>query len=65
MIETWEVFFVKILHILNDGPTKLSDEIIRVQFAGHDVKVIDLSKGDMSYEDIIDEIFSRERVVSW
>jgi hypothetical protein len=27
--------------------------------------VIDLSKGDMSYEDIIDEIFSRERVVSW
>jgi hypothetical protein len=56
---------VKILHILNDGPTKLSDEIIRVQLAGHDVKVIDLSKGDMSYEDIIDEIFSRERVVSW
>jgi hypothetical protein len=56
---------VKILHILNDGPTKLSDEIIRVQSAGHDVKVIDLSKGDMSYEDIIDEIFSRERVVSW
>jgi hypothetical protein len=56
---------VKILHILNDGPTKLSDEIIRVQSAGHDVKVIDLSEGDMSYEDIIDEIFSRERVVSW
>jgi hypothetical protein len=56
---------VKILHILNDGPTKLSDEIIRVQSAVHDVKVIDLSKKDMSYEDIVDEIFARDRVVSW
>jgi hypothetical protein len=56
---------MKILHILNDGPTKLSDEIIRAQSAGHDVKVIDLSRKEMSYEDIIDEIFSSDRVVSW
>jgi hypothetical protein len=56
---------MKILHILNDGPARLSDEIIRLQSADHDVKVIDLSQKDVSYEDIIDEIFSRDRVVSW
>jgi hypothetical protein len=56
---------MKILHILNDGPTVLSDEIIRVQSADHDVKVIDLSRKDVSYEDIIEEIFSRDRVFSW
>jgi hypothetical protein len=56
---------MKILHILNDGPTRLSDEIIRVHSGEHDVKVIDLSRKDVSYEDIIEEIFSRDRVVSW
>jgi hypothetical protein len=56
---------VKILHILNDGPTKLSDEIIRVQSLVHDVTVIDLSRKEMSYEEIIDRIFSSDRVISW
>jgi hypothetical protein len=56
---------MKVLHILNDGPTKLSHEIILAQSAEHDVRVIDLSKKDVAYEDIIDEIFSRDRVVSW
>ena len=36
---------MKILHILNDGPTKLSDDIISVQAKDHEVKIIDLSKG--------------------
>lgn len=56
---------MKILHILNDGPTKLSEQIISVQSRDNDVKVIDISKKTISYEDIIDEIFSNDRVVSW
>ena len=56
---------MKILHILNDGPTKISDQIISVEAKEHDVKVIDLSKGVASYDSIIDDIFSHDRVISW
>lgn len=56
---------MKILHILNEGPSKLSSEIIDVQAEEHEVKVIDLSKNEASYEGIIDDIFSYDRVISW
>lgn len=56
---------MKILHILNDGPTKLSDQIIGIQSKDNEVRIIDLSKKDVSYEDIIDAVFSYDRVMSW
>jgi len=56
---------MKILHILNDGPTELSAKIIEVQSKDNEVKVVDLSKKSASYEGIIDDIFSHERVISW
>ncbi len=56
---------MKILHILKDGPAKLSDEIIRSQSKDNEVKVIDLTKKSVSYEDIVDEIFLHDRVISW
>ena len=56
---------MKILHILNDGPTDLSNKIIDIQSKDHEVKVIELSKKDVSYEAIIDEIFSHDKVISW
>lgn len=56
---------MKILHILNDGPTKLSDQIISVQSKDNEVKVIDLSKKQASYENIVDDIFSHDKVLSW
>lgn len=56
---------MKILHILNDGPTELSKQIIDIQSNDHEVKVIELSKKEVPYETIIDEIFSNDRVVSW
>ncbi len=56
---------MKILHILNDGPTELSTKITAVQSKENDVKVVDLSRKEMSYEAIIDEIFSSDRVISW
>ncbi|MBS1111867.1 MAG: hypothetical protein H6Q95_159 [Nitrospirae bacterium] len=55
---------MKILHILNDGPTDLSAKIIETQSKEHEVKVIELSK-KKSYESLIDEIFSHDKVVSW
>ncbi len=56
---------MKILHILNDGPSDLSTRIIDVQSKENEVKVIELSKKGISYEDIIDEIFSHDKVVCW
>ena len=56
---------MKILHILNDGPAKLSDEIISVQSKDNVVKIIDLARKEATYESIIDDIFSYDRVVSW
>jgi uncharacterized protein YerC len=56
---------MKILHILNDGPTELATKIIEVQSAENEVKVVDLAKKEMTYEAIVDEIFSSDRVISW
>ncbi len=56
---------MKILHILNDGPSKLSDQVIAVQSREHELKVVDLSKPGVSYESLVDDIFSNDRVISW
>ncbi len=56
---------MKILHMLNDGPDELSSKVIGVQSKDHQVKVIDLSKKQMTYEAIIDEIFASDKVISW
>ncbi len=56
---------MKILHILNDGPTELSTKIIEVQSRDNEVKVVNLSRKEMTYEALVDEIFSSERVISW
>ena len=56
---------MKILHILNDGQNALADQVIKIQSKDHEVKVVDLSKKQMSYEEIVDEIFSSSKVISW
>ena len=56
---------LKILHILNDGPSVLSDRIIKVQSEEHELVIVDLTKDDVSYEDLVDKICSCDRVESW
>lgn len=56
---------MKILHMLSDGPTELSGKIIEAQSKDNEVKVIDLSKKEASYEDVVEEIFSSDKVISW
>lgn len=56
---------MKILHLLSDGPDRLSGQIIGLQSREHEVRVIDLSKRDVPYERIIDEIFAHDKVISW
>ena len=56
---------MKILHILNDGPTEISAKIIGGQSKDHEVKVVDPSRKEISYEAIIDAIVSSDKVISW
>jgi hypothetical protein len=56
---------MKTLHILGDGPNKLADEVISVHAKEHEVKVVDLSKGAISYDTLVDDIFAYDKVFSW
>lgn len=56
---------MKILHILNDGPSQMAADIITIQAKEHEIKIADLSKKDVSYESIVDNIFACDRVISW
>ncbi len=55
----------QVLHILNDGPDELSDQIIDAHSRECKVEVVDLNKREISYEELTDKIFSCEQVVSW
>lgn len=56
---------MKILHILNDGPSELSDQIIDVHAREYQVEVVDLNQNEISYDDLVGKIFSCDRVISW
>lgn len=56
---------MKILHILNSEPVGTVSGIIAVHKIENEVKVIDLSKDDIQYEEFIDAIFDCDRVFSW
>jgi hypothetical protein len=56
---------MKILHILSDGPNKLADEIISVHSREHEVKVVDFTKGAVSFDALVDDIFAYDKVLSW
>jgi hypothetical protein len=56
---------VKVLHILNDGYNMLAERTARTQAEKNEVRIVDLTVDNISYESIIDAIFSHDRVISW
>lgn len=56
---------MKILHILTDGGDNLELAIIRAQQAEHEIMIADLTKRPVSYDDLVNDIFSCDRVISW
>ncbi len=56
---------MRILHLLWDGHVKEADDLVRLQAAKHEVSIIDATRGDLSYEDIVDALFANDRVVTW
>ena len=55
----------KILHLLNDGGDELSARIIEAHAPDHQVRVVNLRDRDISFENLVDEIFAHDKVVSW
>lgn len=56
----------RILHILFDGPDDMATRIIREQSAsGMSLRVMDMSAGDLSTDDLVEEIFASDKVFSW
>jgi len=56
-----------ILHILTHSPDPLATDIISAQreLDGLRVQVIDLTKGDPNYDEVLDGIFSADSVEVW
>lgn len=56
---------VKILHIYKKEPDVSTKKIVEVQKAGNQVKIIDLTKGGVSYDALVDEVFAHDKVYCW
>jgi hypothetical protein len=56
---------VKILHILKTAPDASTKKIIEVHASGHQVKTIELYKGGISYDKLLEDVFSHEKVICW
>lgn len=56
---------MKVLHILNDGPCDDAQFIIDQQSGQHDIRVIDLSRKEIDYEDLVVQIEQCDKVFSW
>lgn len=56
---------MKILYLLSEGPDGLWTRLVKVQAKEHEVTVIDLSRGELPHDTIVDAIWAHDRVISW
>lgn len=56
---------VSILHILSDGALPIIDQAIDIQSRIHTLEVVDLSEGDINYDELVNKIFACNKVISW
>lgn len=54
-----------ILHILSDGALPIIDQAIDIQSKIHLLEVVDLSEGDINYDELVSKIFACDKVISW
>lgn len=56
---------VKLLFLLNDGPDASSGAWIEALSRDCEVEVIDLARGDLPYDALVDKIFTCDKLISW
>lgn len=56
---------MKILHILKEKPEESIKKIIEVQSESNEVKTVELYRGNVNYEELVDLIFKYDKVICW
>lgn len=56
---------MKIVHIISKQPSEAIRQIILDHSKEHEVVVVDLNAEDLDYEDVVKQILSGDRVISW
>lgn len=56
---------MKVLHILKKVPDASTKKIIELQSSGNQVTTIDLYKGDVSYDKLVADVFTHDKVICW
>ncbi len=53
---------MKILYILKSAPDASTKKIMDLQSAGNEVTTVDLTRGDVSYDTLVADVFSHDKV---
>jgi len=56
---------MKILHIMKKAPDASTKKIMEIQAAGNQVKMIELYKGNVSYDKLVEDVFSYDKIFCW
>ena len=56
---------MKILHIIKKAPDTSTKKIIDLQAAAHQVTTVDLTRGGVSYDKLVADLFSHDKVFCW
>lgn len=56
---------MKILYILRAAPDASTKKIIDAQSAGNETTIIDLAKSGISYDKLVEDVFSHDKVFCW
>jgi hypothetical protein len=56
---------MKVLHLFAEKPSPLAVRIMDGQSRDHKIKSIQLLGNAVSYDDVVDEIFATDKVISW
>jgi len=56
---------VKILHILKKAPDASTKKIIDIHTSANQVTTVDLTRGGVSYDKLVSDIFAHDKVFCW
>jgi hypothetical protein len=56
---------MKILHILKSAPDASTKKIMEAMSAGNQSTTVDLTKGDVSYDKLVAEVFGSDKIFCW
>jgi hypothetical protein len=56
---------MKILHILRTEPDETVKEMVALTTNGDQSKTAELFKGDIDWSQLVDDIFSHDKIICW